>query len=401
MSKANKNLKVALVHDHLMRYGGAERVLFAFHGLFPKAPIYTLFYDEAVIDAYFPDADIRTSFLQKLPKFLRRRFKYLAPLAIPAIENMDLSDYNLVISSCAFFAKGVITRPDAIHLCYCHTPTKYLWGSQTLGAARSSNIFVRAFEGMGIHMLRLWDFNAALRVDHFVTNSKNVRSRIQKYYRKDAFVVYPPVDRALLAAGDKADPFSKKSILASLPKDFFLIVSQLYPHKEIDIAVQAFQKLKYPLVIIGDGPERSRLKALAGENVIFLGRQPDDIVSECYQLSYAYVHAGEEDFGISPVEAMLYGKPVLAYRAGGVQESVVEGVSGEFFDDLHPAVLADGVRRIKINYTNYNPVVIKNIASKFSKERFGEELRRVIKRILVYEWETESDIFSERTKEVV
>ncbi|MEX0870078.1 MAG: glycosyltransferase [Candidatus Spechtbacterales bacterium] len=381
----NQKLKVALVHDHLAQFGGAERVLSVMHNIFPSAPIYTLFSDPEVADIYFPTADIRTSFLQKFPKKMHKRFRYLAPFAIPAVENFNLQDYDIVISSSAFFAKGVITNPESIHISYCHTPTKYLWEAKE-GNAKKQNFIKNIVENSMLHAFRLWDFSAASRVDYYIANSKNTKKTIKKYYKQDSFVVYPSAGENLLENGEQSDVISKNSVLSQLPKKYFLIVSQLQDYKNIDIAVEAFSRLKYPLVIIGDGPERKNLEKIASDNIIFLGRQPDDIVKHCYQNCHAYIYPGKEDFGISAVEAMIFGKPVLALRAGGVLESVVEGVSGEFFDDPHPAVLADAVRRLNDNYDNYNPVMIQNIGNKFSSERFTNEFRRVLKRILAHEW---------------
>ncbi|MDX1535279.1 MAG: glycosyltransferase [Candidatus Spechtbacterales bacterium] len=385
MTKTDEKLKIALVHDHLTTFGGAERVLYAMHRVFPEAPIYTLFSDEDITGSYFPNADIRVSSLQKFPKFLRKRFRYLSPFAIPAIENFDLRDFDIVISSAAFFAKGVITDPEAVHISYCHTPTRYLWDYESSGMEiNSKNIFIRFLEKLVLHFFRLWDYSAAERVDYFIANSKNTKKRIQKIYNKDAFIVYPSVDIELIQ-GENADPLHRKSVLDNLPDNFFLIVSQLQKYKNIDLAVETFNKLEYPLVIIGDGPERKYLEKIASDNIIFLGRQPDDIVRECYDRAHAYIYPGKEDFGISAVEAMLFGKPVIAYRGGGLVESVVEGVSGEFFDDAHPAVLADAVRRLNLNYENYNPLMIKNVGSKFGKDRFVSELRRILTRILEHE----------------
>lgn len=383
MSKANKKLKVALVHDYLTQFGGAERVLYALHHLFPDAPIYTLFYDKKITNTYFSAARIHSTFLQKLPRRLRRRFRYIAPLAVPAVENINVQDYDLVISSSAFFSKGVISGPDTVHVCYCHTPTKYLW--ELYRDPRKKDRLKGVLGKIVTHTFRLWDFDSANRVDHFIANSKNTKKRISKYYHKDSFIIYPLVDTRLIENGERATPAQRSAVLDRLPENFFLVVSQLQDYKRIDVAVEAFAKLKWPLVVIGDGPERRTLEKIGGDNVIFLGRQPDDIVKACYERCYAYVHSGKEDFGIAPVEAMLYGKPVLAYRAGGVLESVVEGVNGEFFDDLHPAVLADGVRRLNENYKTYSPAMIKQMGSRFGPEKFKGEFKRVLKRILQHE----------------
>lgn len=374
-------LNVALVHDHLMKYGGAERVLSALHGLFPKAPIYTLYADEKIVREYFPNATIHTTFLQSFPAMYRRRFRYVAPLAISAIEGIDLSSYNLVISSSSFFAKGVITRPDALHISYCHTPSRALWKA---GEGPDPSLISGLFGGgIAIHLLRLWDAQAASRVDRFVANSHAVRGRIGKYYRKGAAIIYPPVEPNNAISGTRTSPLNKRLLLSSLPQDFFLIVSQLHEHKRIDVAVDAFAKLKYPLVIVGDGPQREELQERAGANTVFLGHQPDDIVQECYQRCRAYVHPGEEDFGMAAVEAMFAGKPVLAYRRGGVCESVIEGETGEFFDALHPAVLADGVRRMNERFSSYDPNHIRHAASRFGKERFAKEFREFLREELI------------------
>lgn len=385
MQKGSK-LKVALVHDYLTQFGGAERVLYVFHNLFPSAPIYTLFYDEDIVDAYFPDADIRTSFLQKFPKILHKRFRYLALLSIPAVENFNLQDFNIVISSSAFVAKGIITGPDSIHICYCHTPTKYLWDFQEKDIQDNGGIKLKdLFDKSMLHFFRLWDFSAASRVDYFIANSKSTKKRIKKYYKRDSSIIYPSVGINFMEDGERADAITKRSIIQRLPEKYFLIVSQLQDYKKIDIAIEAFNKLKYPLVIIGDGPQKKYLEKIAGKNIYILGRQADNIVRHCYENCYAYIYPGREDFGISAVEAMLFGKPVLAYRAGGVLESVVEGVSGEFFDDLHPAVLADGVRRLRQNYESYSTQMIKSIGAKFDNDRFVNEFRRILKRILAHE----------------
>lgn len=372
------DLRIAIIHDHISAYGGAERVLFALHSMFPKAPIYTLWADEGVLRRHFPNATVRTTALQRIPGVYRKRFRYLAPLAVAAVENIDLSEYNLVISSSSFFAKGVITRPDALHISYCHTPPRALWGAK--GESAAGDPLLGALVGnMATHALRMWDVNAASRVDRFVANSQAVRGRIGKYYRKGAAVIYPPVQLQGGGNGTVTGPLQKRSVLSELPDDFFLIVSHLSEHKRIDVAVEAFSKLSFPLVIIGDGPQREALEEAAGKHTVFLGAQPDDVVAECYRRCRAYIHPGEEDFGLAPVEAMLAGKPVLAYRRGGVCESVQEGVSGEFFDSPHPAVLADGVRRINERIASYDPQLIRTQAERFSLERFTREFRAFLR----------------------
>lgn len=371
--------RIALVHDYLVRLGGAERVLKVMHEMFPNAPIYTVVYNEQSVRSLFLNCKscpgeklhgVRGSFLQRLPSFLRARYKYFSLLIPTAVEHLDLTEFDIVISSCSAFCKGIITRPDAAHICYCHTPTRFLWDW--------THAYSHGFDGQGargfiskiiLHYLRFWDQQAARRVDVFVANSKHVSARIKKYYRKDAVVIYPPVSKL-----SPSREFPGEGRVT--PQDYFLIVSQLRPYKQIDIAIEAFKKLGFPLVIIGEGSEQKRLEGLAKgfDNIRFLGFKPDDAVAHYMQNCKAFIFPGEEDFGMATVEAMLAGKPVLALRKGGALESIIEGVTGEFFDDAHPVVLADGVRRLVENFSRYSPLVIRKRAEKFSRERFEKEL---------------------------
>lgn len=420
------NLRVALVHDYLIRFGGAERVLLAFHKMFPRAPIYTLLHDEKKMKRFFPDADIKTSFLQKFPRFLKNSHRFFLPLLPSAVETFDLSDFDMVISSSNSFAKGIITKPKCVHICYCQSPTRFLWDwyynyqekpFRDLGLEIPRKIFKEMPLKILLHLLRIWDRQATDRVDYFIAISKTVQQRIWKYYRREAKVIYPPCvyesgimnyelrsggnsdgiqnnnksdnsiilsDNVILSPSTIAQGKLREGSRDSSPLDklgaqndknhYFLIVSQLAPHKRIDLAIQAFNKLEFPLVIIGEGKEKNKLKKMARENIKFLGWQPDKIASQYYQNCLAFVFPGEEDFGIAPVEAMSFGKPVLAYRKGGLIESVIEGVTGEFFNDPHPAVLADAARRLMENIKNYSPIVIRKRAEKFSRERFEKEM---------------------------
>lgn len=370
-----KNKKIALVHDYLLAVGGAERVLRVLHEMFPEAPIYTVVYDRNFTKSFLGDAKVYGSFLQKSPPFLRKKYKYLSFLIPSAVENFDLSEYDLVISSCSAFVKGVITRPNTLHLCYCHTPTRFLWDfTHNYAKSTSRKGLTSYFINVLFHMLRLWDQQAAKRVDFFIANSKHVASRIKKYYKKDSKVIYPPVS----LSRETSDSASPK--LPLLFKDYYLIVSRLWPYKQIDIAIEAFKKLKFPLIVIGQGSEKKNLEAISKgfENIKILGYQCDENLSFYYQNARAFIFPGEEDFGIAMVEAMLYGKPVLALRKGGALEIVVEGVTGEFFDDPHPVLLADGVRRINEGYGKYNPEIIKERTRIFSRQRFEKELLEFI-----------------------
>ncbi|MBU1136852.1 glycosyltransferase [Patescibacteria group bacterium] len=364
-------MKVALIHDYLIRWGGAERVFFNLHQIFPQADIFTLLYDEKEMGKYFPETEVRTSFLQKFPKFWRKNHKYLLPFLPTAAESFDLREYDLVISSSSSFIKGVITRPRAVHICYCHSPMRFSWDYYTnyIGEQKKG-ILINTAARLIMHYIRMWDRSAAERVDYFIANSKITAWRINRYYGKDAKVIYPPVDLEMKQA---------LSVTADIPKEkYFLIVSQLTPYKKIDLAVEAFNKLDLPLVIIGQGPEKEQLEEIALGNIKFLGWQPDAIVKYYYQNCQALIFPGEDDFGIVPVEAMSFGKPALAYRKGGALETIIEGISGEFFNDLAIESLADGVRRLLLNLNNYSPLLIKKTVEKFSQERFETSIKEFV-----------------------
>jgi len=373
--------KIALVHDYLLRFGGAERVLRVMHEMFPDAPIYTVVYDEKFVRAFFGQAIVQGTFLQRLPLCVRKKYPYFSLLIPTAVEHLDLSEFDIVLSSCSAFCKGIITSPGTVHICYCHTPVRFLWDWTHPYASDLAKKGVRGLVSkIVLHLLRFWDQQAARRVDYFVANSKHVSSRIKKYYRKDAKVIYPPVSKLNppipYDAPRSAEVFDENGRTCEKPKTYFLIVSQLRPYKQIDIAIDAFKKLGFPLIIIGEGNAKKRLMELARgfENIQFLGFQPDYIVAEYYKNCKALIFPGEEDFGMTMAEAMLFGKPVLALRKGGAREILVEGLNGEFFEDPHPLVLADGVRRLLENYNQYSPLVIEKWAEKFSKERFQKQL---------------------------
>jgi glycosyltransferase involved in cell wall biosynthesis len=279
-----------------------------------------------------------------------------------AIESFDLSDFDMVISSSVFFSKGLILRPKTKHICYCYSPTRQLWDLNVM-----SNIKYTMSNVLAKHLLRLWDRQAADRVDKLVAISEAVRSRILKYYKKDAQVIYPPVPE--LPGGSPKRP---------MEKEYYLIVSRLFPHKNIDIAIDVFNKLGFELVIIGDGPEKKKLQAISyklqAKNIQFLGHLNDDMVATYYRHSKAFIMPQEEDFGLTPIEAMQFGVPTLALRKGGALETVQEGVTGEFFDDPIPEALADGVRRLNENCLNYRPDLIKYHAKQFSKEIFKKKI---------------------------
>lgn len=355
-------MKIALIHDYLVSYGGAEKTFKVLTELFPRAEVYALFYDPKIKNRFFPKIKICTSFLQKFPAFLRKKYRLLLPFLPVAAETLDFREFDLVISSSFSFAKGIITRPKTIHVCYCHTPTRYLWDK-----ARSRFL---------LHYFRIWDRQASERVDYFIANSRTVQQRIKKYYKKDSVVIYPPVE-----VKSPATSAGRRQLKIKSQDEFYLIVSQLRKYKRIDLAIEAFNKLGLELVIIGEGPEKKKLQRKARKNIKFLGWQSDKIVNKYYKNCTAFIFPGEDDFGIAPVEAMSWGKPILAYRRGGVTETMVEGKTGEFFDYQNSAVLADGIRRLRLNTPKYNPKTIRRQAEKFSRERFEKEFLKFARKV--------------------
>ena len=303
----NVKPRVALVHDYLAQAGGAERVAAALHILFPEAPLYTSVYDPRATLDVFAQVDVRTSFLQRWPISSRRFHKLALPYYPAAFERFDFSGYDLVLSSSSSFAKGVMTPPETCHICYCHTPSRFIWRPQEyLRQSRTARI-VTALLGSVMSNLRSWDVESAQRVDFFVANSYNVARRIRKFYRRDtAAIIYPPVETGKFA------PVSPSEV-----GSHFLVVSRLLNYKRIDLAVEACNRLQAPLRIIGIGPDMAALKRIAGPTITFLGRLSDtEVVAELARCR-ALIFPGEEDFGITPVECMASGRPVVAYGAGG------------------------------------------------------------------------------------
>lgn len=356
-------MRVALVHDYLTQYGGAERVLEALCEIFPKAPIYTIIYDEKIVKEKFSGRKIFSSFLQKTPfaKSHHRSFLALMPFAI---EQFDLSKYDLVISDSASYAKGVITIPSTRHVCYCHTPTRYAWDdSHKYLRDFPLPSFIKKFVPYFMTYIRTWDYQASQRPDLYIANSDFVSGRIQKYYKQDSLVVHPPVDIS-------------KFEVSEGEKEFFLMVGRLLSYKRFDLAVSVFSKLGLPLKIIGDGPERRKLEKLAGENIEFLGVLGDEDLKKYYQNSKALIFPQEEDFGIVPLEAMASGRPVIAYNAGGAKETVVEGETGIFFNEQTDEDLINAIKRFE--GIKFNQEKIRAHAAKFSKESFKEKMQKII-----------------------
>ncbi len=413
-------MKIALVHDWLVHLGGAERVLIALHKIFPEAPIHTLFYDKKFASEHLPRAEIISSFLQKIPniKKIHPWFKILMP---SAVESLNFQNSGLVISSSHEFSHGILAKQNSRHICYYHSPSRILWDrtheyAQDFKKRGRGGIKISLIK-LGQHFLRLWDWPASQRPDIIVANSKHVAERIKKYYGREAKVIYPPVEKPLGYShfGNARPRISYLPLLSSVPpgpsllarlakrisplngsarevpqwlypagfSPYFLIVSQLYPHKNIDLAIEAFKKLNLNLLIIGEGPEKRRLQKLIGDSasIKLLGFVSDEELPHYYQNCLAYFICNEEDFGISPIEAMSFGKPVLAYRKGGAAETVLENATGEFFDKLEPDEIAQALESIsrKIKNDCYDSAAIRKHSEKFSFERFKKEVLDIVK----------------------
>jgi glycosyltransferase involved in cell wall biosynthesis len=353
-------MNLAIVHDGLATAGGgggAERVLSVLHRMFPEAPVYTTVYHPERMPKEMRDWDIRTSFIQKLPQGPEKYQRYF-PLFPMAIEQLDLRDFDVVISCNHAVAKGVITSANAFHLSYCYSPLRYAWDMyhEYLELETIPGWQRLLLPGL-MHYMRTWDAVASLRVDEFVGISRYVARRIEKFYRRPASVIYPPVELGLKSAAPAAD--------------YYLVVSRLVAYKRLDLVIEAFNRLGWPLVVIGDGVERSRLEGMAKGNVTFLGRQPDEVVHQHLSACRGFVFPGIEDFGIAPVEAQAAGKPVIALAQGGAAETVVHGETGILFgrqavDELVEALRqADGHR--------FDPEAIRRHAERFSVQRFEDE----------------------------
>lgn len=364
-----QNLRIAIVHDFLTTLGGAEKVTQALSNIFPGAPIYTLLYNPKLA-SHFAGKKIIVSNLQHWYRFFKIPVKFLLPFMPSAIESFDFNDYDLVVSSNNSFAGGIITRPDTFHLSYCHSPTRYLWDA-THTYVEDQNLpgYIKNKIYQILHNLRIWDKIASGRVDKYIANSYYVKNRIKKYYKKDAKVIYPPVDT------DKIKPGSKNL-------GYFLIISRLVSYKKIDIAIKACNILKLPLIIIGEGPSKKYLQKIAGSTIEFLGWQSDQNKIEYLRNSRALIFPGEEDFGIVPVEAMAAGKPVIAFNKGGVKESVVENETGIFFDELTSKSLISAIRQFMVQENRFDKDTIVKQAGKFSKDNFKQAILKEVEKIL-------------------
>lgn len=366
--------KVAIIHDWLTGMRGGEKCLELFCQIFPQAEIFTLVHIKGSVSPVIESHRIHTSYLQKLPR-VAKNYRYYLPLFPAAIENFDLTGFDLVISSSHCVAKGALPDQGARHVCYCYTPMRYAWDMRhEYFPLRKLSFFKRHTIPHILNYLRMWDITANARVDEFIAISEHVARRIKRDYGISASVIYPPVDTKFFSLSEKQE-------------DFYLIVSALAPYKRIDIAIETFNKLGFPLHIIGSGQDEKRLKKMAQKNISFHGWLSDEQVLDYYHKCRAFIFPGEEDFGITPLEAMACGKPVIAYKKGGAIETVngytpgKKDATGVFFEEQTPAALSDAV--VLARKLDFSPAQIREHALNFDKKVFIEAFKEKFKAYLL------------------
>lgn len=360
-------MKVAIVHYWLVNMRGGEHVVEALCELYPQADLYTHVLDAEVLSETLREHDITTTAVGRLPGAVRHYKKYL-PFMPLALEQLDLREYDLVISSECGPAKGVLTTPRTLHVCYCHSPMRYVWDMYWDYLKQVPAPLRPLWRGL-MHYLRRWDVTTAARVDHFFANSRYVAGRIRKHYRRDAEVIHPPVRTADFAPSRERE-------------DYYLVVGELADYKRADLAVDAFTRLGTPLVVIGKGEQLKSLRRRAGPNVRVLGRQPFGVIQEHYARCRALVFPGEEDFGIVPLEAMASGRPVIAFGRGGALETVVDGTTGLFFHEQSVEALVDAVRRYERLESTFDPEAIRRHAEAFDRNVFKEKVSTRVAELL-------------------
>lgn len=359
-------MKVALVHDWLNQIGGAEDVLETLVEMFPHAPIYTSLYWPDRMPAHWRSWDIRTSFIDRLP-FAHKRQQLYFPIYPSAFERFDFRDYDLVVSNKSGFCHGIITGPETLHICYCLTPTRYVWRYHQYAEQEQLGRLTRMLLPLFLTFLRQWDRLAADRVDHFIAISDVVRRRIAKIYRRKAAIIYPPVDTSRFEPSGRIE-------------DYYLMVGRLVPYRRVDVLIEAFNQLGRPLVIAGSGRDRARLEAMAGPNVTFLGYVPDQQLPDLLARCRAFMFPGEEDFGIAPIQAMAAGRPVLAYAGGGALETVIDGQTGALFTEQSAAAIVAAVE--SFDPDSVNSTTIRRHAEQFDSQVFKTKLAAFIEQKL-------------------
>ena len=363
-------MKVALVHDWLTGMRGGERVLEILCRLYPEATLYTLLHVRNRLSGVIEAMEIRTSYVQRLPR-VSKYYRYYLPFFPSAIERLDLRGYDLIISSSHCVAKGVLPMPGSLHISYCHTPMRYVWDVHQDYFKDSGRGLKNFLVSALANYLRIWDVTSSQRVDEFIANSGFVRQRIKKYYRRESVVIHPPVN---------CDHFRPPE--RTIDGDYFLMVTALVPYKRVDLAIEAFNRLNRPLLIIGDGQGMGDLKKRAGKKIEFLGWQGDEKIRDYYRGCRALIFPGKEDFGITPVEAQACGKPVIAYGDGGALETIRpfpgERPTGVFFDRPTPESLIEAVDLFERNRARFDSQAIRDHALLFDQENFRTKIRSFV-----------------------
>lgn len=360
-------LRVAITHSWLVTMRGGEKVVEQLLEVFPQAEIFTLVYDPSKVSETIRNRNVHVSWLGRIP-FATRIYQSLFGLMPEAVERFDMSGFDLVISDETCVAKGVLTQPETLHVCYCCTPARYAWDLYQ-EYLRGLSFLKRWYFRRVAHRFRVWDVAAAQRVDHFVSISEHIAKRVRKHYRRESTVVFPPVDTGAFRPNGK-------------PGEFFLVLGQLVVYKRADLAVRAFNENGLPLVVIGDGAQYKLLKRIAKPNVRILGRQSFEVIQDHYARCRAFVFPGEEDFGITPLEAQAAGRPVIAYAKGGALETVVDGKTGLFFDEQTPESLNAAVTRFLAAESRFKPSACVAQAARFSNETFRARITAVVAREL-------------------
>ncbi len=354
--------RIALVHDYFTQMGGAEKVAEALYRLLPSAVVFTTVTQAEKLPVGLRSAQIQNSWMQKLPA-IDRLYRHYFPLYPLAVSQLDLSGYDLVVSSSSGFAKGVRVGRNAVHVCYCHTPMRWVWRYQDYAARESFGTAGRMVLPLLLYNLRHWDRNAARQPDQYVVNSQAVAERVWHAYRRQATVIPPPVEVQRFSIGSQQD-------------DFYLVLSRLVGYKRIDLAVQACTRLKRRLIVIGSGPDRERLQQIAGPTVEFLGRQPDSVVESHVSRCRALLFPGEEDFGIVPLEVNAAGRPIVAYAAGGALETVIPGITGVFFHQATAESLAAAIQELE--HCSWNSQIIRRHAESFDVPVFESRFMELL-----------------------
>ncbi|GAB3931402.1 glycosyltransferase family 4 protein [Larkinella terrae] len=360
--------KVAVVHEWLVTFAGSESVVEQILALYPQSDLFTLvdFLPESQRPLIQHKTAV-TSFIQKLP-WAKKKYRTYLPLMPLAVEQFDLSAYDVILSSSHAVAKGVLTGPNQLHICYCHSPMRYAWDlyHQYLNESGLKTGLSGLIAKLILHYIRLWDYQSAQRVDYFVANSRYIARRIRKVYGRAADVIYPPVDTELFTLGSQKE-------------DYYLTASRMVPYKKINLIVEAFATMPDKrLVVVGDGPDYEKIKRLATPNIELVGYQSDDALVSYMQKAKAFIFAAEEDFGITPVEAQACGTPVLAFGKGGVLESVIDQTTGLFFDRQDVGSLAECVQRFEKTADRFDPAVIHQHAQQFSHANFRRQFDQYV-----------------------